>query len=85
MECICVAVILNLILRFKTTKQGKLETLDFLKKKFEEASKYISIDQLGIAPQCGFSSTEEGNIISLEDQKRKLELVIEASNKIWGE
>ena len=63
---------------FITTKQGKLETLDFLKKKFEEASKYISIDQLGIAPQCGFSSTEEGNIISLEDQKRKLELVIEA-------
>ena len=41
---------------FITTKQGKLETLDFLKKKFEEASKYISIDQLGIAPQCGFSS-----------------------------
>ena len=70
---------------FITTKQGKLETLDFLKKKFEEASKYISIDQLGIAPQCGFSSTEEGNIISLEDQKRKLELVIQASNKIWGE
>ena len=70
---------------FITTKQGKLETLDFLKKKFEEASKYIPIDQLGIAPQCGFSSTEEGNIISLEDQKRKLELVIEASNKIWGE
>ena len=70
---------------FITTKQGKLETLDFLKKKFEEASKYISIDQLGIAPQCGFSSTEEGNIISLEDQKRKLELVIEASNKMWGE
>ena len=70
---------------FITTKQGKLETLDFLKKKFEEASKYISIDQLGIAPQCGFSSTEEGNIISLEDQKRKLELVIEASNKILCE
>ena len=70
---------------FITTKQGKLETLDFLQKKFEEASKYVSIDQLGIAPQCGFSSTEEGNIISLDDQKRKLELVIEASNKIWGE
>ena len=70
---------------FITTKQGKLETLDFLQKKFEEASKYISIDQLGIAPQCGFSSTEEGNIISLDDQKRKLALVIQASNKIWGE
>ena len=70
---------------FITTKQGKLETLDFLQKKFEEASKYVSIDQLGIAPQCGFSSTEEGNIISLDDQKRKLELVIQASNKIWGE
>ena len=56
-----------------------------MQRKFDEASKFVSMDQLGIAPQCGFSSTEEGNIISFDDQKRKLELVIETSNKIWGE
>jgi len=70
---------------FITTKNGVLETIDDLEKKFDQASKYVSIDQLGIAPQCGFSSTEEGNIISFDDQKRKLELVIETANKIWGE
>ena len=70
---------------FITTKKGKLETVEFLEEKFEEASKYVSINQLGVAPQCGFSSTEEGNIISFDDQKRKLELVIETSNKIWNE
>ena len=58
---------------------------DDLERKFEQASKYISIEQLGVAPKCGFSSTEEGNIISFDDQKRKLELVIETANKIWGE
>ena len=70
---------------FITTKKGKLETVEFLEEKFEEASKYVSINQLGVAPQCGFSSTEEGNIISFDDQKRKLELVIETSNKVWNE
>ena len=70
---------------FITTKKGELESLDYLKKKIDEASKYISIDQLGVAPQCGFSSTEEGNTISLDHQRRKLDLVIEASNSIWGE
>ncbi len=70
---------------FITTKKGKLEDIEFLQRKFDEASKFVSMDQLGIAPQCGFSSTEEGNIITFDDQKRKLELVIETSNKIWGE
>jgi len=62
-----------------------METIDDLERKFDQASKYISIEQLGIAPQCGFSSTEEGNIISFDDQRKKLELVIEVANKIWGE
>ena len=70
---------------FITTKNGMMETIDDLERKFDQASKYISIEQLGIAPQCGFSSTEEGNIISFDDQKKKLELVIEVANKIWGE
>ena len=59
-----------------------METIDDLERKFDQASKYISIEQLGIAPQCGFSSTEEGNIISFDDQKKKLELVIKTANKM---
>ncbi len=69
---------------FITTKTGELENLDDLKAKFEEASKYADIDQLGIAPQCGFASTEEGNDISFDDQRRKLELVVRTAEEIWG-
>lgn len=69
---------------FITTKSGKLESLDDLKRRFDEASRYVSLDQLGIAPQCGFASTEEGNELTQEDQKRKLELVVETAEAIWG-
>ena len=69
---------------FITTKTPELESLDELKRKFEEASKYADIDQLGIAPQCGFSSTEEGNLVTEDDQKRKLELVVRTAEAIWG-
>jgi 5-methyltetrahydropteroyltriglutamate--homocysteine methyltransferase len=69
---------------FITTKNGELESLDDLKRRFEEAARYADIDQLGIAPQCGFASTEEGNELSADDQKRKLELVVETAEAIWG-
>jgi 5-methyltetrahydropteroyltriglutamate--homocysteine methyltransferase len=69
---------------FITTKTGELESLDDLKRHFEEASKYVDISQLGIAPQCGFASTEEGNKVSEDDQKRKLELVVRTAEAIWG-
>ncbi len=69
---------------FITTKTGELEDLDWLKAKFEEASKYCDLDQLGIAPQCGFASTEEGNAITEDDQRRKLELVVKTAEAIWG-
>jgi 5-methyltetrahydropteroyltriglutamate--homocysteine methyltransferase len=69
---------------FITTKTAELEDLDDLKRKFEEASKYADIDQLGIAPQCGFASTEEGNAITMDDQKRKLELVVKTAEAVWG-
>lgn len=69
---------------FITTKSPELESIDDLKKRFEEASKYADIDQLGIAPQCGFASTEEGNKLSFDDQKRKLELVVATAEAIWG-
>ena len=69
---------------FITTKTPYLEPMDDLKRKFEEASKYADIDQLGIAPQCGFSSTEHGNKITVDDQRRKLELVVKVADEIWG-
>ena len=69
---------------FITTKTGKLETIDWLKSKFDEASKYVDLDQLGIAPQCGFASTEEGNAVTEDDQRRKLELVVKTAEAIWG-
>ena len=69
---------------FITTKTGELESIDDLKRKFEEASKYADIDQLGIAPQCGVASTEEGNVVTPDDQRRKLELVVKTAEAIWG-
>ncbi len=70
---------------FITTKTAELESLDGLKARFDEASKYADIDQLGIAPQCGFASTEHGNAVTEDDQKRKLELVVACAEAIWGE
>ena len=61
-----------------------LESVDDLRRKIDEASKYADIDQLGIAPQCGFASTEEGNVITPDDQRRKLELVVMTAEAIWG-
>jgi 5-methyltetrahydropteroyltriglutamate--homocysteine methyltransferase len=69
---------------FITTKTGALESLDDLKRKFDEAAQYADIGQLGIAPQCGFASTEEGNEITPDDQWRKLELVVKTAEAIWG-
>jgi 5-methyltetrahydropteroyltriglutamate--homocysteine methyltransferase len=59
--------------------------MDDLKRHFDEASKFVDIDQLGIAPQCGFASTEHGNEVTPDDQRRKLELVVSCAQEIWGE
>jgi len=69
---------------FITTKTAALESIDDLKRKFDAASKFADIDQLGIAPQCGFASTEEGNTVTYDDQRRKLDLVVETATQIWG-
>ena len=69
---------------FITTKTAPLESIDDLKRKFDEASRYADLDQLGIAPQCGFASTEEGNTITRDDQRRKLELVVKTAEHIRG-
>ncbi len=70
---------------FISTKVPELEDLDDLKRKFEAVGKYADLDQFGIAPQCGFSSTEEGNLITFDDQRRKLDLVVKTAETIWGE
>jgi len=69
---------------FITTKTPELESIDDLRRRFDEASRYADLDQLGIAPQCGFASTEEGNALTADQQKRKLELVVQTAEAIWG-
>ena len=69
---------------FITTKTPGLEEMDWLRARFDEASQFADLDQLGIAPQCGFASTEEGNTITMDDQRRKLELVVKTAEAIWG-
>jgi 5-methyltetrahydropteroyltriglutamate--homocysteine methyltransferase len=66
-----------------STKVPQLEKLDDLKRRIDEACKYVPLDQLAISPQCGFSSDVVGNLISEDDQKRKLEIVVEAARLVW--
>ena len=69
---------------FITTKSGALESVDDIQRKIEMAAAYVDLDQLGIAPQCGFASTEEGNTLSEDEQRRKLELVVKTAEAVWG-
>jgi 5-methyltetrahydropteroyltriglutamate--homocysteine methyltransferase len=73
-------VVLGLI----TTKRPELEAMDLLSQRITEASRYISIERLGLSPQCGFASSIIGNRISFEDQRRKLELVAKTARAVWG-
>jgi 5-methyltetrahydropteroyltriglutamate--homocysteine methyltransferase len=72
-------VVLGLI----TTKLGELETRDVLLRRIEEASRYVPIDNLALSPQCGFASVAQGNLLSWDDQQRKLELVVETARHVW--
>ena len=74
----------RVMIGFVTTKSAELEHSDTLRRKFDEASKYADLDQLGIAPQCGFASTEEGNKLTEDEQRDKLELVVSTAERIWG-
>ena len=67
-----------------TTKTGELETKDQLKRRIEEATQYVDLDQLCLSPQCGFSSTVEGNALTDEQQVDKLRLVVETAEEVWG-
>ena len=67
-----------------STKMPELESVDDLKRRIDEATKYLPLEQLAISPQCGFASDVVGNEISEDDQKRKLEVVVEVARQVWG-
>ncbi len=74
----------TVVLGLVTTKKPRMESPDELKRRIEEASKYVPLERLALSPQCGFASTMEGNRISPDDQRRKLELVASVAREVWG-
>lgn len=74
----------TVVLGIVTSKRGELEARDMLKRRIEEAAKYVPLDRLAISPQCGFASTEEGNLLTVEEQWAKLRLCVEVAEEVWG-
>ena len=72
------------VLGLVTSKSGELENRDDVKRRIDEASKFVDLDQLCLSPQCGFASTEEGNVLAEEQQWAKLREIIEISEEVWG-
>jgi 5-methyltetrahydropteroyltriglutamate--homocysteine methyltransferase len=73
------------VLGLVTTKKPQLESKDELKRRIAEATRYLPLERLALSPQCGFASTEAGNLLSAEDQAAKLRLVAETAREVWGE
>lgn len=73
------------VLGLVTTKVGTLEDVDALKRRIDEAAKFAPLEQLALSPQCGFASSAEGNDISWDNQRRKLELVVKVAREVWGD
>ena len=74
----------TVVLGLVTTKSGKLESKDDLKRRIDEAAKHCPIEQLALSPQCGFASGERGNKLSVEEEVRKLQLVVDVAREVWG-
>ena len=72
------------VLGLVTTKRGELESKDTLKRRIDEAARYVPLEQLCLSPQCGFSSTVEGNVLSYDEQVAKLALIVETAAEVWG-
>jgi 5-methyltetrahydropteroyltriglutamate--homocysteine methyltransferase len=72
------------VLGLVTTKRGELESKDELKRRIEEAGRYVDVDQLCLSGQCGFSSTVEGNALTHDEQWAKLRLIVETADEVWG-
>jgi 5-methyltetrahydropteroyltriglutamate--homocysteine methyltransferase len=72
------------VLGLVTTKRGELEDKDTLKRRIEEASAFVDLERICLSPQCGFSSTVEGNKLSYDQQVAKLRLIVETAGEVWG-
>ena len=67
-----------------TSKSGTLESKDTVKRRLDEAAKFMPMEQMALSPQCGFASTEEGNVLTEEQQWAKMREVVEVAEEIWG-
>ncbi|MGB8896300.1 MAG: 5-methyltetrahydropteroyltriglutamate--homocysteine S-methyltransferase [Pseudolabrys sp.] len=74
----------TVVLGLVTSKSGRLESKDDLKRRIDEATKYVPLEQLCLSPQCGFASAEEGNILAEDEQWAKLRLIVELAEEVWG-
>src|SRR5207237_9853073 len=72
------------VLGLVTSKTGALESKDELKRRIDQAAKYLPLEQLALSPQCGFASTIEGNKVTVADEIAKLRLVVEVAREVWG-
>ena len=75
----------TVVLGLVTTKKPALEAADTIKRRIEEASRYVPLERLALSPQCGFASTEAGNALSADDQAAKLRLVADVAHAVWGD
>jgi 5-methyltetrahydropteroyltriglutamate--homocysteine methyltransferase len=74
----------TVVLGLVTSKSGRLETKDEIKRRIDAAAKFVPLEQLCLSPQCGFASTEEGNILAEDEQWAKLRLIVEIAEEVWG-
>jgi 5-methyltetrahydropteroyltriglutamate--homocysteine methyltransferase len=72
------------VLGLVTTKTGALESKDVIRRRLEEAARFADIDRLCLSPQCGFASTEEGNILAQAEEWAKLRMIVEVAEEVWG-
>jgi 5-methyltetrahydropteroyltriglutamate--homocysteine methyltransferase len=75
----------SVVLGLVSTKLPQLESADDLRRRISEASRFVPLERLSLSPQCGFASTMEGNLVTVEDQWRKLRLVVETARSVWGD
>jgi 5-methyltetrahydropteroyltriglutamate--homocysteine methyltransferase len=73
------------VLGLITTKKPELEPVEEVRSRLSEAAEYVPLERLALSTQCGFASTLEGNLVTEDDQRRKLELVVQIAREVWGE
>jgi 5-methyltetrahydropteroyltriglutamate--homocysteine methyltransferase len=74
----------TVVLGLVTTKGPQLESADDLLRRIEDAARYVPIERLALSPQCGFATQAAGNPLSVEDEKRKLQLIVDVAQKVWS-